>query len=127
MYVHPDTVEAPARTTVETDQAWLTVSEASAATGIHKNTLYYHIEAGELAAQRRDVPLTVISWEQVMKFLAATRRNVDLDQYPDEWFTVNKLVTSKIANYSTIHHAIRLGEVQTRLMELPVPLFTGTS
>jgi site-specific DNA recombinase len=59
--------------------------------------------------------------EEVIKFLEATRRNVDLEQYPDEWFTVNKLVTTKLANYSTIHHAIRLGEVQTQIMDVTRP------
>ena len=36
---------------------------------------------------------------------------------PDEWFTINKLVTAKIANYSTIHHAIERGAVQTQLTD----------
>ena len=44
-----------------------------------------------------------------------------LEQYPDEWFTVNKLVTTKLANYSTIHHAIRLGEVTTQIMDVTRP------
>src|SRR5260370_37901027 len=92
------------------------VSEASEATSIHKNTLYYHIGAGELTSQRRNVPLTVIRREEVIKFLEASRRNVDLEQYPDEWFTINKLVTSKIANYSTIHYTIRLDDVHTQIM-----------
>jgi hypothetical protein len=121
VYIYPDTEEAPARQFVETDQEWLTVRDASQATGIHKNTLYYHIGAGELAAQRRTVPFTVIRREEVIKFLEATRRNVDLEQYPDEWFTVNKLVTTKLANYSTIHHAIRLGEVTTQIMDVTRP------
>src|SRR5258708_7060857 len=97
------------------------VSEASEATSIHKNTLYYHIGAGELAAQRRNEPVTVSRREEVIKFLEATRRQVDLEQYPDEWFTINKLVTSKIANYSTIYHAIRLGEVQTQKVDASRP------
>ncbi len=121
VYVHPDTDEAPARPLIEADQEWLTVPEASVLSGIHKNTLFYHIGAGELVAQRRNVPLTVIRREEVIRFLEATRRSVDLDQYPDEWFTINKLVTAKIANYSTIHHAIRLGEVQTQLMDVTRP------
>ena len=121
VYIHPDTVEVPPKPSIQTDQEWLTVSEASEATGIHKNTLYYHIGAGELAAQRRNVPLTVIRREEVIKFLEATRRNVDLEQYADEWFTVNKLVTSKIANYSTIHHAIRLGDVETQTVDASRP------
>lgn len=121
VYVHPDTEEAPARPLIETNQEWLTVSEASQATGIHKNTLYYHIGAGELATQRRNVPLTVIRREEVIKFLEATRRNVDLEQYPDEWFTVHRLVTTKLANYSTIHHAIRRGDVQTQIMDITRP------
>ena len=56
-----------------------------------------------------------------MRFLVATRRSVDLEQYPDEWFTINKLVTAKIANYSTIHHAIREGTVQTQFMDVTRP------
>jgi hypothetical protein len=44
-----------------------------------------------------------------------------LEQYPDEWFTVSKLVTTKLANYSTIHHAIRLGEVTTQIMDVTRP------
>jgi hypothetical protein len=67
------------------------------------------------------VPLTVISREQIIQFLEATRRNVDLEQYPDEWFTINKLVTAKLANYSTIHNAIRRGEIQTQLLDDPCP------
>jgi site-specific DNA recombinase len=121
VYIHPDTEEAPARPFVETDQEWLTVSEASAATGIHKNTLYYHIGTGELTAQRRNVPLLVIRREEVIKFLSATRRKVDLAQYPDEWFTINKLVTAKLANYSTIHHAVQRGAVHTQLTDDPRP------
>lgn len=105
VYIHPDTEEAPQRPPVETDHQWLTVGEASELTGIHKNTLYYHMGTEELASQDWNVPLTVLPRGEVIKFLAMRRRQLDLEMYPDEWFTVNKLVTSKIANYSTIHHA----------------------
>ncbi len=119
--MHPDADEAPQRSLIETDQEWLTISEASELTGIHKNTLFYHIGTGELRAPKRSVPLAVIHRDEVAKFLKDKRHDMDIEQYPDEWFTVNKLITSKLANYTTIHRAIRLGEVQTQTTEVTRP------
>src|SRR5260370_32425300 len=75
-YVHPDTEEAPLRPFVETDHEWLTLSAASEATRIHKNTLYYHIGAGELTAHRRNMPLTLIRREEIIKFSNDPRLNL---------------------------------------------------
>ena len=121
VYIYPDQSEAQVIVTVETDQEWLSLSEASELSGVHKNTLNYHMGTGELKAHQRSVPLMVVHRDELAKFLQARQRDVSLAQYPDEWFTVNKMVTLKLANYPTIHRAIRLGEVTTATMEVPRP------
>ena len=58
---------------------------------------------------------------EVIKYLGIRGRTVSLNEYEDEWFTVNKLVTSGIANYHPLHRAIRLGMIETQTMEANRP------
>jgi hypothetical protein len=67
---------------------------------------------GNLKSQRRNLPLTVIHRDELARFLKTKRRNVNVDQYEDDWFTVNKMVTSKISNWHTMHRAIDRGEIK---------------
>ncbi len=120
VYIHPDTQELPL-IQVETEQEWLTVGEASELTGINKNTLYVNIHNGVLKAENRGDPLTVIHREEVIKYLRTRRRTVSLDGHEDEWFTINRLITEKIANYHPIHRAIRLGITKTQTVEANRP------
>jgi Recombinase len=120
VYIDADTQETP-YSPVETDHEWLRVGEVSALTGIHKNTLYGHIQAGTLHAEYKGIPLTVIHRDEVSSYLQRSGRTVELAAYEDEWFTINKLVTSKLANYATIHGAIRRGTVKTQTTEVTCP------
>jgi|GEM_PF-1001803 len=118
VHIYPNMQEVPLiQVEVETEHEWLTVGEASELTGINKNTLYVHIHNGTLKAEYKGKPLRVIHRDEITKFLQARWRTVNLDEYEDEWFTINKLVTNGIANYTTIHHAIRVGEVKMQHME----------
>jgi site-specific DNA recombinase len=121
VYIRPDTQELPL-IQVDTEQEWLTVGEASELTGISKNTLYVNIHNGVLKAENRGDPLTVLHRNEVIKYLGTRRRSVSLDEYEDEWFTVNKLVTNGIANYHPLHRAIRLGIIETQTVEANRPL-----
>ncbi len=120
VHIYPDVQEVPL-IQVETEHEWLTVGETSELTGINKNTLYVHIHNGTLKAEYKGKPLRVIHRDEIAKFLQARWRKVNLDEYEDEWFTVNRLVTTGISNYPTIHRAIRLGEVKTQTMESTRP------
>jgi hypothetical protein len=77
--------------------------------------------SGELKTQKRGVPLTVIPRDELARYLRAKRPNVSLEQYDDEWFSINKIVTSKIANYHPIHRAIDLGHIKTQTLDIPHP------
>ena len=116
VYIHPDTEELPL-VQVETDQEWLTVIEASELSGVSQSTLYVNIHNGSLTAENRGDPATVIHRDEVIKYLRTLRRVVSIDGYEDEWFTVNKLIVNKIANYHPLHRAIRLGIIQTQEVE----------
>jgi site-specific DNA recombinase len=120
VYIHPNTQEVPIKQ-IETDYEWLTISRASELTGISKNTLYVNIYNGVLKAENRNDPQTLIHRDEVIKYLRASRRPTNLGEYEEEWFTVNKLVTSGIANYYPIRRAIRLGKVQTHTVEANRP------
>jgi hypothetical protein len=63
----------------------------------------------------------VIHREELARYLKLKRPHVSLDGHNDEWFTVNKLVTAKIANYHPIHHAIERGEITTQTRDVPHP------
>ncbi|MHB8600505.1 MAG: recombinase family protein [Ktedonobacteraceae bacterium] len=120
VYIHPETQELPL-IQVETDHEWLTVGKASELTGINKNTLYVSIHNGVLKAENRGDPLTVLHRDEVIKYLRARRRPVNLDEYEDEWFTINKLVTSGIANYRPLHRAIRRQIIKPQTVEANRP------
>ena len=125
VYIHPDNGEAPQWPLVETDQEWLSLGEAAEATGLAESTLNYHILAGELKAHRRPLPQKVVHREELVKFLAVKRRNqtreINLDQYEGEWFTLNQLVVSKITNWHTFHRAIEKGEVKMETRDVMHP------
>ncbi len=120
VYVHPP-AETPSRAPVVTEQEWLSVSEASALTGIGQTTLFYHIHHEMLTAHSRNIPMTVIHRDELARYMKLKRPHVSLEQYDDEWFTVNRIVTAKIANYRPIQRAIRLGEITTHTREVPHP------
>ncbi len=113
VYIHPP-VETPNWEPVVTEQEWLSIPEASALTGISPTTLFYHIHHETLTAHSRNIPMTVIHRDEVAHYLKLKRPHVSLEGYDDEWFTVNRLVTAKIANYRPIHHAIERGRLRRR-------------
>jgi site-specific DNA recombinase len=122
VYIHPDTHDEADQMVIESAQEWFAVGEAAELIEISKNTLLYHIKAGTLQAEKRPVPLTVIHRDEVENFVAMERRNktreIDLDDVEGEWFTINSLVALKLANYSTIHRAIRVGDIQTHTKDV---------
>lgn len=63
----------------------------------------------------------VIHRDELAKFLSVKRRNqtreINLDYYDGEWFTVNQLVVNKIATWHTIHRAVDRGEVQMNTID----------
>ena len=120
VYIHPAT-ETPSREPVVTEQEWLSIPEASALTGISQTTLFYHIHHETLTAHSRNIPLTVIHRDELARYLKLKRPHVSLEPYDDEWFTVNRIVTAKLANYRPIHHAIELREITTQTRDVPHP------
>jgi hypothetical protein len=120
--IRPDTPGDPDQMVIESEQEWFTAGEAAELTGISKHTLIYHIKAGSLKTEKRPVPMTVIPREEVERFVATERRNkshdIDLSEYEGEWFTINGLVALKFAHYSTIHRAIRVGEIRTETKDV---------
>ncbi len=121
VYIHPDIYEAPEPVVIESDQEWFTLGEAAEITGIKEHTLNYHVQAGNLQAHRRPLPRKVIHRDELAKYLAVKRRNqtreISLDGYEGEWFTVNKLVVDKIVSWHTMHRAIERGEVKIHTLE----------
>jgi site-specific DNA recombinase len=122
VYILPVTHDETDQMVIESTQEWFMVGEAAELTEISKNTLLYHIKGGTLKAEKRPVPLTVIHRDEVEKFVAMERRNksreIDLDDVEGEWFTINSLVALKLANYSTIHRAIRVGDIRTHTKDV---------
>ena len=121
VYVHPAPDETPVFAPIETEQEWLSIPEVVALTGIRPTSLDYHIQRGTLTTHSRNLPQTVIHRDELARYLKLERPHVSLNGHDDEWFTVNKLVTSKIANYRPIRRAIRLGEVKTHTLDVPHP------
>jgi hypothetical protein len=119
-YIHPP-AQTPSREPVVTDKEWLSIPEASALTGIGLTTFYYHVNHETLRAHSRNLPLTVIHRDELAQYLKLKRPHVSLEQYDDEWFTVNRIVTAKIANYRPIHRAIGAGEIATQTKDVAHP------
>jgi site-specific DNA recombinase len=122
VYVHPTPDDRPSYIPIETDQEWLSIPETSELTGISQTTLNYHIQHGTLTIHQRNIPLTVIHRDELVRYLTLRRPHVSLNGYADEWFTVNKLVTAKLANYRPIHRAIQIGELITQTKDVPHPV-----
>jgi hypothetical protein len=120
VYIHPS-AETPSREPIVTDQEWLSIPEASRLTGISQSSLFYHIRHETLTAHNRNVPMTVIHRDELAGYLRLKRPHVSLDQYDDEWFSINKIREAKIANYRPLHRAIRRGEITTQTRDVPHP------
>jgi site-specific DNA recombinase len=119
VFVHPTPDEPPGYAPIDIDKEWLSIPEASALTGIGLTTLNYHIQQGALQAERHNLPQLVIHRTELSRYLALKRPHVSLNGHDEEWFTVNKLVTSKLAHYRPIHHAIQRGELTTQTLDVP--------
>ena len=63
----------------------------------------------------------MIHRDELARYLKLKRPHVSLEQYDDEWFTVNRIVTAKIANYRPIHRAIEVGEIATQTKDVAHP------
>lgn len=122
IYIHPDRQEAPEIMQIDSEQEWFSPAEASEVTGISLSTLRHHIFGGNIVTHKRNLPLTVIHREELDRYLKEKRSHVSLEQYEDEWFTINKIVANRIANYHPIHRAIRLGEIKTLIQDVPHPI-----
>ena len=118
--VHPDEEGTPPLPPVETNQEWLSVSEASELTGIHRNSLMLHVRSGRLQSQKMATPYIVIHRDEIVRFLQERKqKTVDLSQEEEEWFTVHKLVAVlKITTWRIIHEAIEDGEIQTSTKDI---------
>jgi site-specific DNA recombinase len=112
--VHPDAEETPPLPSVETDKEWLSVSDASMLTGIHRNSLMLHVRSCKLKSQKMVTPHIVIHRDEIVRFLQERKqKTVDLSQEEEEWFTVHKLVVVlKVTTWRIIHQAIEQGELQ---------------
>jgi hypothetical protein len=77
--------------------------------------------AGNLEANKRNVPMMVIHRDELATFLKRKRPHVSLEPYEEEWFTVNKLVTRKIVGWHAIHRAMERGQVKAGAMEVLHP------
>ncbi|WP_081838493.1 recombinase family protein [Thermogemmatispora carboxidivorans] len=112
---------------IETDQEWLTIKKAARLAGIPVRTLRINIERGKLATCIRTVPMTVIHRDELASYLenlpvrGGKRRTVNLDQYQEEWFTVNKLAKLRIISHGSMTTAIRRGKVKAQTRDISLP------
>jgi site-specific DNA recombinase len=110
--VHPSKLEIPI-IQVESETEWLSVSEASALTEIHPNSLRASIQAGKLKSEKETIPHTVIHRDEIKRLFNTERQMERLSRYEDEWFTVYKLTaTVGISNHHDIHQAIAQGRLK---------------
>lgn len=121
VYVHPDSYEAPEPVTIDTEQEWLPVTRAAMLAGIPVRTLRVNIERCKLTSHTRNIPMTVIHRDEVARYLKVKRPDVDLDQYQEEWFTVNKLAVLNIIHHGTMQRAIARGEVKAQVQDVSQP------
>ncbi len=121
VYIHPDTQETPTILPVETEKEWLSIPEVSELTSINQTSFFYHIQRGDLKAYRRNLPMTVVHRDELARYLKIKRPHVSIDQYEDEWFSINRMIVLKLVNYRPIHRAIRLGEIETHTKDVPHP------
>jgi len=113
--VHPDEEGTPPLPPVETGQEWLSVSEVSELTGIHRNSLMPYVRSGKFKSQKIATPHIVIHRDEIVRFLKERKqKTVDLSQEEKEWFTIHQLVNvMKITTWRILHQAIEDGEIQT--------------
>jgi hypothetical protein len=112
LYITPHT-----QPLIETEQEWLNISEISALTGIHRNSIMLHVHNGTLKSEKMSIPRIVIHRDEVLRFLEAKQKTVDLSQYEEEWFTLHKLAALKISNHRMMHQAIDKGEIKAETID----------
>ena len=118
VYISPRTDEAFTKPLIETGQEWLNISEISALTGIHRNSLMLHVHNGDLKSQKMSTPRIVIHRDEIARFLQAKQKTVDLSPCEEEWFTVHKLTVLKISTPRIIHQAIAQGEIRAETIDV---------
>ena len=112
VYISPDTQEAPSYAPIETDREWMILPEAAKLTGINLGTLTHHVRKGNIKSERREVPTMVLHKDEVAKFLMLRGRDIDLDQYEEEWFTLHRLAVLKIGSWHTFRRYLELGKIK---------------
>ncbi|EFH88520.1 recombinase family protein [Ktedonobacter racemifer] len=114
VHVHPDVKGTPPLPPVETDQEWLSISEASELTGIHRNSLMLHVHNGDLKSQKMATSHFIFHRDEITRYLKEKKQKVvDLSQYEDEWFTMHRLVAVlRVTTWRILNEAISQGEVE---------------
>lgn len=113
VHVRPDEEGTPPLPPVQTDQEWLSLSEASALTGIHANSLKLHVQGGDLKSQKMPTPHYIFHRDEIVRYLKEKKQKVvDLSQCEDEWLTMDKLVrVLKVTSWSVLNEAIAEGSI----------------
>jgi site-specific DNA recombinase len=123
VYVCPNTPEERDITEVDSELEWLRINEAVEAGGISESVLYHHINAGHIEIHKRPVPQTVFHRDELIRFLAVKRRNqtreITLDAYEEEWFTITQLQERRISTWRTIRLAMDKGELKAETRDVP--------
>ena len=111
--VRSDEKGTPPLPPVQTDQEWLSLSEASALTGIHANSLLLHVRGGDLKSQKMSTPHYIFHRDEIVRYLKEKKQKVaDLSQCEDEWLTMHKLVTVlRVTTWRVLNEAIAQGDI----------------
>ncbi|MGH2493733.1 MAG: recombinase family protein [Ktedonobacteraceae bacterium] len=121
VYVQPSKLVVPI-IQVESEEEWLTISDAARLTGFPRSSIQQSIAASGAKTERRSVDQIVFYRDAVREYHRTIGSRVDLDTYDDEWFTIHKLRTIKLATYPIVQRAMGLGLLppQTRQVERTV-------
>lgn len=98
---------------VQTDQQWLSLSDASELTGIHVSSLTLHVRGGDLESQKMATPHYIFHRDEIVRYLKEKKQKVvDLSQCEDEWLTIHQLNTVlRVTTWRVLTEAIAQGDI----------------
>lgn len=103
--------------TVDSEQEWFSIPEAADATPVSLASIRRYIQSGHIRTEERGVAAVGVLRDELKRYLGIKRPDMDLDAYPDEWFSLNKILRITTIGYNTINRSIRLGELETHTIE----------
>jgi hypothetical protein len=103
--------------TIGGEQAWFSLYEAAAVMPVSLASIRRYVQRGLIKTEERGVAAVGVLRDELKRYLSIKRPAMDIDQYPDAWFSLNKILRITTIGSATLNRSIRLGELRTHTVE----------